>query len=119
MSAPPEIEKAFQTTFKLIFGECNLKLDDLADYLYRWHYPVIKRKSAVSGKDVLVSSDFYREDAKFISNEEIDFGKKSEPLGINEVKDLDSIIEAIRERDLVYYSGNKNFGNSSNLYDVD
>jgi len=119
MEAPPEIEKAFQTTFKLIFGECNLKLDDLADYLYRWHYPVIKRKSAVSGKDVLVSSDFYREDAKFISNEEIDFGKKSEPLGINEVKDLDSIIEAIRERDLVYYSGNKNFGNSSNLYDVD
>lgn len=119
MEAPPEIEKAFQTTFKLIFGECNLKLDDLADYLYRWHYPVIQRKSAVSGKDVLVSSDFYREDAKFISNEEIDFGKKSTPLGIDDIKDIDSIVAAIQERDLVYYSGNKFFGNSSNISEAD
>ncbi|MFA6530583.1 MAG: hypothetical protein WCT31_02545 [Candidatus Micrarchaeia archaeon] len=117
MPAPPEIEKAFQTTFKLIFGECNVKLDELEDYMLKWHYPPHFRKSEISGKDVIVSSDFYRKDAKFISQDEIDFGKKYEPLAIDEIKDIDSILEAIQDR--VFYTGNKYFGNSSNITDSD
>lgn len=117
MVAPPEIEKAFQTTFKLIFGECNVKLDELEDYLLKWHYPPHFRKSEISGKDVIVSSDFYRKDARFISQDEIDFGKKYEPLAIDDIKDVDSILEAIQDR--VFYTGNKYFGNSSNITDSD
>lgn len=30
-----DINEAFETTFKLIFGECNVRLDDLAEYLLR------------------------------------------------------------------------------------
>lgn len=116
MAAPKEVEKAFNLTFKLIFGECNLKLNDLEDYMLKWHYPPHFRKSVISGKDVIVSSDFYRRDAKFISQDEIDFGKRYK-LNINEIKDIDSILEAINNR--VLYTGNKIFGNTENAVDVD
>ena len=40
---PAGINEAFETTFKLIFGECNVKLEELEDYLSKWHYPLIKK----------------------------------------------------------------------------
>lgn len=103
------LNKAFQSTFKVIFGECNIKLDDLKDYLLRYHYPIVKKRSSISGKVVSFSMDRYCPSARFISQDEVDYGKKSE-LNINDLKDLDSIIEAIQDR--TYYAGNKIFGNS-------
>lgn len=112
-----DINDAFQTTFKLIFGECNIKLDELNDYLSRWHYPPIKKKSTISGKDVLLSSSLYKDGAKFISQDEIDFDKKYASIDVNKIKDIDSIIEAIRDR--IGYAGNKVFGNSSHIDESD
>lgn len=111
-----DIEQAFNITFKLIFGECNLKLDDLEDYLKRWHYPTYTMKSDVSGKTVTLSTSFYGKDAKYISQEELDFKKKYE-LDINKIRDIDSILEQIQDR--IYYAGNKSSGNSGELEESD
>ncbi|MFA6530791.1 MAG: hypothetical protein WCT31_03600 [Candidatus Micrarchaeia archaeon] len=112
-----DINDAFQITFKLIFGECNVTLDELTNYLSRWHYPPVKKKSSISGKDVLLSSWLYRDGAKFISQDEIDFDKKYGPIDVNKIKDIDSITEAIRDR--IGYAGNKIFGNSSHIDESD
>lgn len=105
-----EVENAFQATFKIIFGECNVRVDELKDYLLRYHYPVEKRRSSVSGKEVATSDSRYCRDAKFIAYDEIDFRKQHPPLGINEIKDIDSIIAAIGDR--FAYSGNLTSGSS-------
>ncbi|MCX6778342.1 MAG: hypothetical protein NT157_05675, partial [Candidatus Micrarchaeota archaeon] len=53
---------------------------------------------------------YYPANARCASLDEVDFSKKFEPLTINEVKDIDSILEALRER--AYYTGNVQLGNS-------
>ena len=50
------------------------------------------------------------QNAKHMSFDEIDFGRKFEPLCIDDTKDIDSILEAVRER--IYYSGNIILGTS-------
>ncbi|MFH1470281.1 MAG: hypothetical protein ABIF01_00880, partial [Candidatus Micrarchaeota archaeon] len=55
----------------------------------------------------------YPEDARYVSQDEIDYLKKAPPLSINEIKDLDSLLEAIADR--VSYAGNKVFGNSASI----
>ncbi len=111
-----DIGEAFETAFKVIFGECNVKLDELGPYLSKYHYPPIKRKSSLSGKNVALSSDRYCEGAKFLSQDEVDFGKKF-ALDINGIKDLDSIIRALGDR--FYYTGSKIFGKSSSVGESD
>ncbi|MFH1285778.1 MAG: hypothetical protein ABIH99_04310 [Candidatus Micrarchaeota archaeon] len=110
MEVKEELNKAFQKTFTLIFGECNVTLDELKDYMLRDYYPVVRRRSALSGKEVIVSTENYPKDAKFLAQGEIDFSKEFK-LNINELKDLDSVIEALSDR--FYYAGSKSFGNSS------
>jgi hypothetical protein len=110
------IEQAFNVTFKLIFGECNLKLDDLAEYMQRWHYPIHMRKSSVSGREVALSTRFYRKDATYVSQDEMNFSRKY-ALDVNKIRDIDSILEQIQDR--TYYAGNKSFGSSSELEDCD
>ncbi|MFH1470448.1 MAG: hypothetical protein ABIF01_01760, partial [Candidatus Micrarchaeota archaeon] len=119
MMEPPggtkaELGKAFQETFKVIFGECNVTLEELRPYLLRNHYqPAVMRKSAISGKDVVVSHSRYPEDARYVSQDEIDYLKKAPPLSINEIRDIDSLLGAIEDR--VAYAGNKVFGNSASI----
>ncbi len=113
-----ELEKAFQETFRAIFGECNVTLEELKPYLLRNHYqPAVLRKSSVSGKDVVVSHSRYPEDARYVSQDEIDYLKKFQPLSINEIKDIDSLLEAIGDR--IAYAGNKVFGNCANFEKAD
>jgi hypothetical protein len=112
------VERAFETTFKLLFGECNVTLDDLAPYLVRGHYQVAQaRKSAISGKAVVVSTSRYPAEAKYISQDEIDFARRQPPISINEIKDIDSIISAFGER--FTYAGNKSFGNCAYVEESD
>ncbi|VVB97993.1 Uncharacterised protein [uncultured archaeon] len=111
-----DLGAAFETTFKLIFGECNLKLDELGPYLSRHHYSPIMRKSALSGKSVALTSDRYCKGAKFISQDEVDFGK-GYSLNVNEIKDIDSIVGALSDR--FYYTGNKIFGKSNDVQESD
>lgn len=111
-----DINDAFKSTYRLIFGECNLELDDLAPYLLKFQIPVNEQKSFLSGKQVALSMRQYAPGSKFISADEIDMNRKY-ALDINEIKDLDSIIEAIQDR--AQYAGNKVFGNSKNVENSD
>lgn len=112
-----DINQAFKTTFKLLLGaEPQLELDDIAEYLKRWHANPTLVSSSISGKPVSVSSDMYKKNLKFISEDEIDFSKNFK-LDINEIKDIDSIVEAIQDR--VYYAGNKVLGESKDIENSD
>lgn len=112
-----DVNEAFQSTFKIIFGECNVEMDELKEYLWKYHWPLDKRTSSISGKDTFLSDWRYCKDAKVISQDEIDFKKKFEPLNVNEMKDIDSIIEALKDR--IYYTGNKIFGTSQLIKNSD
>jgi len=104
------IEREWETTSKLLFGRPLNGIDKYEKWLSNAMEPLTKHKSYVSGKDVYLSNTLYKDDAKFISLDEVDFRKKFEPLNINEIKDIDSIAEAIRERFI--YTGNVILGNS-------
>lgn len=105
-----ELNKAWKATCKVLLGDEIGELKDYEPWLAEFFNDPRVEGSAVSGKDVHLAIDDYCKDAKFISFDEVDFGKKFEPLSINEIKDIDSIIESLQER--FYYTGNIIIGNS-------
>ena len=117
MAPPKEVEDAFQSTFRLIFGECYVRLDDLKDYLTRWQPNPVERRSSLTGKRVVMASDRYPPHARIIAQDEIGAAAKLRPLDINQIKDVDSVVEALSER--FYYAGNKAFGSSDFVEESD
>ncbi len=113
-----DLEEAFQHTFNMLLGKGDgeVRLEDLGGYLAQHSRPVSKRKSSVSGKDVALLSDDYCDGAKFVSYDEVR-ERRFEPLDINEIKDIDSILEAIGDR--ICYTGNKVLGESGFVEDAD
>lgn len=106
-----ELNKAWKATCRVLLGEEVGELKDfeewlLCDYAEK---PRIEA-SAITGKNITMVCDDYCKGAKFISFDELDFSKRFEPLGINEIKDIDSIVESLQER--FYYTGNIILGNS-------
>ena len=86
------MNNAFKTACKVLFRE---EIGDLKDY-EEWLKEYII--NPVERERVKVSSENYAKNAKFIDYRSIDFMKKFEPLNINEIKDIDSIVEALKER---------------------
>ncbi|MFH1470942.1 MAG: hypothetical protein ABIF01_04290 [Candidatus Micrarchaeota archaeon] len=113
-----DIDNAFMRTFNLLLGngEGEVSLEEFRGYLLQYSKPVSRRKSLVSGKDVALVTDDYCKDAKFISHDELREAA-FEPLSINEIKDIDSILGAIEER--IQYTGNKVLGQSRFVEDSD
>lgn len=107
------VNKAWKSTCKVLLRE---EVGELSDF-YEWleEYSGVPRfeKSFISGKEVELASKDYLPGQKFASFDEIAFGKKFQPLSINQVKDIDSIIEAMHER--IFYTGNIILGNSSGV----
>ncbi|MFH1393699.1 MAG: hypothetical protein ABII71_03470 [Candidatus Micrarchaeota archaeon] len=103
------LDKGWKAACRVLFGQ---ELGDLKEY-DGWlseYYPMPSaRKSCVSGKDVFIDSDFYGRTAKFVSSEEAQ--ANPEALTINEIKDIDSIMQAVSEK--WRYTGNKILGNSA------
>ncbi len=102
-----KLDNSWKSTTRILLGE---ELDDLSNYeewLAKYTPSKGKRKSSLSGKPVTLNVDFYSKDANFISSDEI---KDSAPLSINDIKDIDSVVDAITER--WQYAGNKVLGNS-------
>jgi hypothetical protein len=104
------LNKAWKSTCRVLLGDELGELKDNEAWLSEFIEPRGTRKSAISGKDTYPSVDDYCNGAKFISFDEIDFGRKFEPLNINEIKDIDSALGAIKER--MYYAGNIMLGKS-------
>jgi len=51
---------------------------------------------------------------RFVDNNRINFFEKFEPLKLDNITDIDSILESINER--ILYSGNVVLGNSKEVY---
>ncbi|MGV8176239.1 MAG: hypothetical protein ACP5NX_00355 [Candidatus Bilamarchaeaceae archaeon] len=98
------LNRAWKSTCKTILGGEVGELDDFRKWLSEPLETDFHAKSAVSGKDIYYAVPYYRKDAKYISLDEVDFNKKFQPLSINEMKDIDSIMEAVKER--IRYTGN-------------
>lgn len=113
MEASPayfELNRQWKTTCRILFGRDVGELEDFSHWLSERNYAPFTPKSCVSGSEVVLTHANYNSDSKFISFDEVDFSKKFEPLSINDVKDMDSVIRAVRER--VFYCGNIVLGNS-------
>ncbi|MFA6328456.1 MAG: hypothetical protein WCY41_03350 [Candidatus Micrarchaeia archaeon] len=111
-----DIEQAFRATSKVIFGEEIGSLKEFAPYFEESMFPYQIKRSAVSGKPVMLSNHLYPAGGRFISQDEIGM-LKFPPLSVNEIKDIDSLFAAASER--AVFCGNKQFGRNTEVSDVD
>lgn len=109
------LNKHWHSTCRILLGQEIGNLSEYSGWLYEGNGPRMTKKSAFSGKDVVYASDKYPINSIWISHDETELNHKFEPVGINDVKDIDSIIEAVKER--VAYSGNIHLGNSKFVAD--
>ncbi|MCX6769622.1 MAG: hypothetical protein NT051_02995 [Candidatus Micrarchaeota archaeon] len=70
-------------------------------------------KSCVSGKDVVLGIKEYAKNAKFVSFDEIDYGKICGKEGLGGIKSMDGLISALSGRFM--YAGNLVIGKSSHV----
>jgi hypothetical protein len=111
-----DLNQAFKSTCKVLFGQELGELSEFEPYLKEMMLPFQTAKSYISGKEVLLSSPLYPKDAKFISQEEMEkVGPRQ--FNINEIKDIDSLLEAANEQRI--FCGNKIFGKCDNVEKVD
>ncbi len=104
------LERRWKGACKSIFGQEACGLIECSKWLADFIEPISQNKSSLSGKEVISAPTGYCKGAKWLSFDEVDFNKKFEPLNVNEIKDIDSLVEGISER--IYYSGNVVFGKS-------
>ncbi|VVC04183.1 Uncharacterised protein [Candidatus Bilamarchaeum dharawalense] len=111
-----QLDKSWRSTCKVLLGEEIGDLNSFADYLKIYTDPIVKRKSILSGTDVTISSNRVPKTARVIGHNEMEaYAKKtaSLPFNINDIKDIDSLVRATKEK--VVYAGNIVLGNSSNI----
>jgi hypothetical protein len=111
-----KLDTDFKHTCKLLFGEEIGELSDFGQYFKEGMFPSKSMRSMVSGKSVMVSSPYYPDGAKYVSQDEV--GKLTSPaFSINEIKDIDSMFRAAQEN--AVFCGNKMFGKNANVEEVD
>lgn len=107
-----ELDKRWKSTCRMLLNEEVGGLADYEGWLASQGQRTSFRKSR-DGKTVAFYLPYYAPDASIISYENADFNRKFEPLSINDVKDLDSIIGAVSER--ISYAGNVVLGTSQHV----
>lgn len=108
-----KLDGEFRKTCKIILGDEIGSLEDFGPYLSEYMQKPARFKSHLSGNDVYVSGEHYSPSGKFAGFEEINWKQKFEPLNINEIKDMDSMVQALGER--FVYAGNVILGESRNV----
>jgi len=103
-----ELNKAWKSTCRILLGEDIGELASYDVWLKEFLPEFGKRTSNRSGKEVTFAKCDYCTEANVISLEEVK--EKTAPLSINDIKDIDSILEAVSEA--WEYTGNKSLGNS-------
>ena len=103
------LDRRWRASCRLLLGAEVGSLDEFSGWLSRDYEPLSTHKSSASGKDVPFVSPYYASGSKRISFDEVDFGKKFSPLTLNEMKDIDSIAQALGER--AQYCGGQVLGN--------
>ncbi len=99
-----ELNKAWKTTSRILFKDEIGELKEYEGWLSEYIINPVERG------EVKVTSSDYPKNARYVSYKSIDFMKRFEPLNINEIKDIDSIVEALKERFI--YAGNIVLGKS-------
>ena len=113
------LNEEWKKTCKLVLGGEIGELKDFQQYLMREveRSGLVKQRSCSrSHKRLQIFLDFYPDSAAFIDNTLLQHTKIT-PLSINEIKDIDSIMEAWREK--LLYKGNVVLGNSSHIQESD
>lgn len=115
-----ELDEAWRSTCRILLGDEIGGIADYEAYLRRYTKPIQKRNSSFSGKEVSFTSPHVPEGAGIVSYDELEqyrtkFGKT--PVDINALKDIDSLVESLKER--FYYSGNLVLGKSFSVERVD
>ncbi|HQT44477.1 MAG TPA: hypothetical protein PLO51_00710, partial [Candidatus Micrarchaeota archaeon] len=95
---------------KTLLGQDVGELSRFDAWLGEFQEPLVFKKSSLSGKDVAYSIPYYPESSKRISLDEVNFGKKPAKIAIDDIKDMDSLLDAVKEQ--AYYCGNIILGNS-------
>lgn len=113
---PEPVDKAFRSLCTILFGREVGPLEKFAPYLKEAMLPYTLVPSHVSSKEVYLSSPLYNPSAKYATLEELP-KVASNPLSINDVKDVDSLFRAASEN--MVYCGNKVFGKNFNAVMVD
>ena len=103
------LDREWRATCRILLGGEIGGLDEYSEWLSGLNDPLFVRKSS-SGKDVVMTSAHYCDDARVQDMAKIDFMQNFEPLSINDIKDIDSLIESVQER--ASYCGNIVIGNS-------
>ncbi len=109
-AAYAELNKRWKQTCELLLKGSVGELADFEPWLTENIDKIHSHPSSLSGKEVAYSVNDYCAGSKRESFEEVDFSKKAGPLEINDIKDIDSIVEAVQER--IYYTGGMVLGNS-------
>ena len=115
-----QLSRAWNETCQILLGGELGDITQYENYLMRFVEEVEFRKSELSGKRVTTSSPSLLKNAKFISMDEqqkYDEIFRNTKLNLNEIKDIDSITSAIKDK--FYYAGNIISGNSANFEDCD
>ena len=106
------LEKSWRATCRVLFGREIGPLGKYRDWL-SVHLPKsARRESHLSGKEVILAMDAYPKSARFISESEL-VQNRGYGLGINDIKDIDSVIEALAGK--CEYAGNRFLGNSAHV----
>ncbi len=111
------VNKAWKSTCRILLGDEIGDIEEYQDYLLKYIKKRKKVKSNLSGKEVVIPTNVDYGNAKFISNDECEvYNNNIDQLKLNitQVKDIDSIVEALDER--IYYAGNVILGNSKEVY---
>lgn len=103
------LEKAWDSTCRVLFGREIGPLGKYSEWLDEYLLPTAKRKSHLSGKEVIIARDSYPKSARFVSEDELTVNRDY-ALSINQIKDIDSLAGVLREK--LEYSGNRFLGNS-------
>jgi hypothetical protein len=108
-----ELDRKWRSACKVVLKEDIGALSDFADYLSVPGGQLEASKSKLSGKDVYFASREYCEGSGRLEFSESAFAQEKCKVGINDVKDMDSLLRAVSERAL--YAGSVVLGNCSNV----
>ncbi|MEM4348318.1 MAG: hypothetical protein QXN37_01990 [Candidatus Anstonellaceae archaeon] len=112
------LNKKWKETCKVLLGGEVGELEDFSEWLSSFKRPSLERQ--VNGKTAVYGAIPYL-GSKWIAFEDINFDARSPSISINKCKDLDSLIEAVKEN--IVYAGSIVLGNcnqvESSTYVVD
>lgn len=113
-----DIEAAWESTCKTIFGREIGELKNYESYL-KEAVPGMEVKSAFSGESAFAASDDYAQGSEFYNcqKDQDKLSSLNTPFDLNAIKDMDSLIQATRER--YVYSSNKLLGKCENVRNSD